>query len=309
MHITQLTTRTTADIEKQAQKVLRGLGNPEPPLDLPDVRELLQLDRAYYSISDDGALRETISRLKIAGFQILKRPTILADVVHKLSLKALYLPDRKRILLDSALPVLKHRWNEAHEIGHDVIPWHAGMILGDTELTLTPACHAQMEAEANYAAGQMLFLGDRFRKEARDRIPSIAAIRELKVVFANTWTSTLWRFVEQGHPEVPMVALVTGHPHVTRRDREFDPATPCKYCISSSSLVRRFGTPSELSLFDQVVSYCGAQRGGSLGEEDILLTDINGASHVFHFETFFNTHQALTLGVYYRPAAVITMSR
>lgn len=302
MHITQLTTRTAADIEKQAQKVLRGLGNPEPPLDLADVRELLQLDRAYYSVSDDGALRETISRLKVAGLQILKRPTILADVVSKLSLKALYLPDRKRILLDSTLPVLKHRWNEAHEMGHDIIPWHAGMMLGDTELTLAPSCHAQMEAEANYAAGQMIFLGDRFRNEACDRSPSIAAVRELKVIFGNTLTSTLWRFVEQGHPELPMVALVTGHPHVERRDQEFDPAAPCKYCISSSSFVRRFGTPSELPLFDHVVSYCGAQKGGLLGEEDILLTDRGGDLHLFHFETFFNTHQALTLGAYRHPA-------
>jgi hypothetical protein len=47
--------------------------------------------------------------------------------------EALYLPNRKRILLDNDLPPLKHRWNDAHEIGHDIIPWHAGMMLGDSE--------------------------------------------------------------------------------------------------------------------------------------------------------------------------------
>jgi Zn-dependent peptidase ImmA (M78 family) len=308
VHIIQLTTRTAADIEKQAQKVLRGLGNPEPPLDLRDVRDLLQLDRAYYSVSDDGALRETISRLKVAGLQILKRPTILADAVRKLSLTALYLPDRKRILLDSSLPVLKHRWNEAHEIGHDVIPWHAGMMLGDTELTLTPSCHAQMEAEANYAAGQILFLGDRFRREASDRVPSITTVRSLKKIFGNTWTSTLWRFVEQAHPDLPMVALVSGHPHVARREADFDPAAPCKYCVQSASFLHRFGLQNERTLFDHVVSYCGAQKGGSLGEDDILLIDRNGVGHIFHFETFFNTHQALTLGVYSRPHSVVIVA-
>jgi hypothetical protein len=137
--VAQLSTRTAADIEKQVQKILRGLGNPEPPLDLRVVRELLRLDRVYYSVSDDGALRETVSRMKVAGTQILERPTLLLDAVRKLSLRALYLPDRKRILLDSSLPALKHRWNEAHEIGHDVIPWHAGMMLGDNEFTLTLA--------------------------------------------------------------------------------------------------------------------------------------------------------------------------
>lgn len=38
---------TATDIESQVNKVLRGLGNPEPPLNLDDVRELLRLDRGY----------------------------------------------------------------------------------------------------------------------------------------------------------------------------------------------------------------------------------------------------------------------
>jgi hypothetical protein len=272
-------------------------------LDLGAVRELLRLDRAYYSATDDGVLRETISRLRVAGLQVLKRPTILADAVRKLSLKALYLPDQKRILLDESLPVLKHRWNEAHEIGHDVIPWHAGMMLGDTELTLAPACHAKMEAEANYAAGQILFLRDRFQSEARDYVPSITAVGKLKTVFGNTWTSTLWRFVEQAHPSVPMVAMVTGHPHLLRRAEDFDPTQPSKYCVSSPSFLDRFGTLSERALFRHVASYCGSQSGGMLGEAEITLKDRNGDEHVFHFETFFNTHQALTLAVYRRPVS------
>jgi hypothetical protein len=92
--------RTIADIDGQVDKVLRGLGNPEPPVDLRVVRDLLKLDRGYYSTSDDSLLRETFSRLKVAGLQVLLRPTILRDAVRSLSLKALYLPDQKRILLD-----------------------------------------------------------------------------------------------------------------------------------------------------------------------------------------------------------------
>ena len=47
--------------------------------------------------------------------------TILKEVIGKLGLKALLLPDRRRILLDSETPDLKQRWSEAHEIGHDLI--------------------------------------------------------------------------------------------------------------------------------------------------------------------------------------------
>jgi hypothetical protein len=292
--------RTIADVDGQVAKVLRGLGNPEPPVDLRLVRELLKLDRGYYSTTDDSLLRETFSRIRVAGIQVLKRPTILRDAVRTLSLKALYLPDQKRILLDQDLPVLKHRWNEAHEIGHDVIPWHAGMMLGDTEQTLTPACHQIMEAEANYAAGQLLFLADRFVAEATASAPSLAFVKSLSSGFGNTMTSTLWRFVEQAHGGRPIVALVTGHPHPTRRKAEFDPANPCRYCVESSPFRQRFGVLQEIDLFAAIVGYCGAQRGGSLGRSELLLPDVNGDRHVFEFETFFNRHEALTLGLWSR---------
>ncbi len=293
--------RTVADIDGQVVKVLRGLGKPEPPIDLRLVRDLLKLDRGYYSTTDDSLLRETFSRMKVAGLQVLLRPTILGDAVRTLSLKALYLPDQKRILLDKDLPPLKHRWNEAHEVGHDIIPWHAGMMLGDTEQTLTPACHEIMEAEANYAAGQLLFLADRFATEAMDSTPSLNLVRSLSKGFGNTMTSTLWRFVEQAHGGRPIVALVTGHPHLNRRKADFDAANPCRYCVESPPFRERFGTLKETDLFTVIVGYCGAQSGGSLGRSEVVLSDSNGEPHVFSFETFFNRHEALTLGHWLRP--------
>lgn len=295
--------RTVADIDGQVAKVLKGLGNPEPPIDLRVVRDLLQLDRGYYSTTDDSLLRETFSRMKVAGLQVLRRPTLLGDAVRSLSLKALYLPDQKRILLDKDLPPLKHRWNEAHEIGHDIIPWHAGMMLGDTEQTLTPTCHEIMETEANYAAGQLLFLGGRFVAEAGASAPGLDLVRDLSKTFGNTMTSTLWRFVEQAHGGRPIVALVTGHPHPARRKADFDAANPCRYCVESPSFRERFGGLTETDLFALLVGYCGAQRGGCLGQSELVLPDRNGEPHLFGFETFFNSHEALTLGLWLRPHA------
>jgi hypothetical protein len=62
-----LTPLEAGDLRAQAEKVLRGLGNPEPPIDLQSVYELLRLDRQFYSSTDDGAVREFVSRVKIAG--------------------------------------------------------------------------------------------------------------------------------------------------------------------------------------------------------------------------------------------------
>ena len=297
--------RTIYDIDDQVAKILRGLGNPAPPLDLRIVRELLRLDRAFYSTTDAGMLRETFSRLKVAGIQVLKRPTLLADAVRTLSLKALYLPDQKRILLDKDLPPLKHRWNEAHEIGHDIIPWHEGMMLGDTAETLTPTCHEIMEAEANYAAGQMLFLGSRFVEEATSEAPSLDLVRRLGGAYGNTITSTLWRLAEQASAGRPMVAMVSGHPHRARRKADFDPSSPCRYFIESPEFRARFGAMTEQQLFSIAAGYCGSQSGGLLGQDDVILIDTNGDRHIFLFETFFNRYEALTLGIWSRAHAPI----
>jgi hypothetical protein len=178
-----LSAASSHDIEAQVRKILKGLGEPEPPFDLSEARELLRLDRQYYSSKDDSILREKISRLTVAGKQLLARPKLLLEVVRKLDLRALFLPDQRRILLDSDVPQLKHRWNESHEIAHSIIPWHQGM-MGDHDLTLTPACHDQLEAEANYGAGQLLFLGSRFEAEARDMSVTLDSVLRLSESFS-----------------------------------------------------------------------------------------------------------------------------
>jgi hypothetical protein len=295
MHNIHLSNATATDIDRQVEKVLRGLGNPEPPLRLDDVRELLRLDRAYYSSTDDSFLRETISKMTIASKQVLERPSLLIDVVKKFDLRALFLPDRRRILLDNAQPTPKQRWNEAHEIGHSLVPWHADLMLGDHEQSLAPACHAQIEAEANYAAGQLLFLQSRFVDASSDTAPSLDAVRELKVNFGNTYTTTFWRYVESAHPGVPMIGMIGGHP---RRRLAAGQNSLFRYVIESPTFRAMFQVPTIDQLQGIVRNYCGNQRGGSLGSAEFPVPDRNGDSHIFRFESFFNSYDCLTLGVY-----------
>lgn len=289
----------TADLRALVGKVLRGLGSSEPPLDLRDVRELLRLDRQYYSSTDDSTVREFVSKVKIAGTQILARPTILLDVIRKASLSALWVPDRKRILIDRDTPELKHRWYEAHEIGHSLPAWHGEFLYGDSETTLSPMCHEQLEAEANYAAGQLLFLGGRFAVEALDDAPTLASVRALAKRFGNTITSTLWRYVEEAHDGRPMVGIV--NPRALLGDATASaPQAPSRYCIESPAFRTRFDY-GEPQLLAAVSTYAMHRRGGPLGEAEIVLLDRNGDGHVFRFESFSNGHSTLTLAVRARP--------
>ena len=284
------------DIQNQVSKVLRGLGNPEPPLRLDDVRELLRLDRQYYKSTDDGVLREFVSRMQIAGKQVLSRPMLVIDAIRKWDLSALWVPDQKRIFIDSDKPKLKWRWHEAHEIGHSIIPWHASFLHGDDQATLRYSCHETIEAEANYAAGQLTFLQNRFVEEARSvAVPSIEKIKELATRYGNTVTSTFWRFVEESQDQ-PMVGLITDHPH--RLADDFNPFQPCKHFIQSPKFRSQFRHVGEVNLFAQVAGYCGRQRGGMLGTAEIQLMDDNGNNHAFEFQSFSNTFEVLTLGVH-----------
>lgn len=108
------------DIRKIVDRLLRDLGNPEPPLDLAQVRALFELNLRYYSTADPGFLQEVTHHLSMAGRQLLKEPTRLFDAVRKSGLTALWLPKSKSILIDQAVPKPKHRWMEGHEIGHSL---------------------------------------------------------------------------------------------------------------------------------------------------------------------------------------------
>lgn len=81
-----LSDKTARDIDERVERVLRGLGDPEPPLRLEDLRELLNLDRKFYTADDPGVVREVISRIRVAGIQLYKRPTLLIDAIKKSSL-------------------------------------------------------------------------------------------------------------------------------------------------------------------------------------------------------------------------------
>ena len=272
--------RTARDIDLQIAKILRGLGSPKPPLELADVFELLKLDRQYYSSQDDGALKEFVSKAVIAGKQIAMRPMLLIDAIRKWDVKALYVPDRRRVLIDSSQHKLKWRWSEAHEVVHSIIDWHQLLLHGDNVSTLSPDCHAKLETEANYGAGRLLFFQGEFDQFVQSGPPVFALVESAHRRFKNTLTSCLWRLVES--VSIPALGMVSQHPHYPAAS--FDPEQPCRYFIRSRSFEERFAGLSEVECFDIVRNYCSWKKRGPMGKEEIILRDDCGDEHVFLFE-------------------------
>lgn len=292
-----LDVRTTRDIDTVVAKILRGLGNPEPPLNLDEVRALQKLDRQYYSSVEDGALREYISKAYIGAKQIFLRPTLILDIVRKRSLKALYLPDRKRILIDSSEPELKWRWNEAHEIIHSGVPWHQEAMFGDTELTLSLSCHEQIEAQANFGAGRLLFFQDQLRDFMSLSRPNFALVQAINKRYGNTLTSSLWRMVEA--LDVPALGMV-GPPPWEPVDHG---AAPCRYFIRSATFIEQFSTVTESQACSVLRACSTRRRGGPIADDDVELIDDCGQKRLFHLDSFFNRHEVLTVLVHKHPVS------
>jgi len=258
---------------------------------LEEVRELLSLDRAYYSSSDDGILREAVHRLILAGKQVIRQPHRLLDVVRKMDLKAVWVPERKQILLDSDLPTAKQRWAEGHEIGHGVLPWHQVVMHGDQVRTLSPGCAWRIEEEANYAAGRLLFLRDDFHERLRAGAFEIAHVRALAKLFGNSITSTLWRAVEEA--DFPAFALVSQHPRKNVSEK------PVRHFVRSRVFAERFPSISAMRVFQAATGYC-RNGNGPLGREEIGFDAADLTTHEFSIETFHNGYESLTLGAHVR---------
>jgi hypothetical protein len=93
-----------------------------------------------------------------ARSSFFERPTRIWEAIKTANLKALWIPEQKRILVDDDLHAMKKRWSFAHEIGHSILDWHRDFTFGDDQLTLVEGYHIDLEAEANYATGRLLFL-------------------------------------------------------------------------------------------------------------------------------------------------------
>ena len=277
---------TRREIERIAAETLRDAGLTEPPLSVERLLEHVQLHRDYYDLSDPGFLDRAKHKLHVHGRK-------LVEIVNKVRLKAVLLFDESRICIDNDLPKIKHPWASCHETGHRILRWHTPFFFGDTAETLDPAYQADLEDEANYAAGRLLFLGDRFSRDARDVPATVEGLKLLAKRYAASLTTTLRRYVEEG-PEIAMAMLVStpswaqrpsGQPH---RWRHFVP---------SPTFAKLFPEVSAEALRVLVDEHAKHRRGGTVADFEFALLDARSERHEVRAWSFNNQHYLLTLVV------------
>jgi hypothetical protein len=122
-----------------------------------------------------GVLPTPLEALHGLAGVALERLPVGAPLRERL-LGALWFEERA-LFVRAGQPAARRRFTEAHEIAHLLCPWHAAALRLDTADELS-ALAAGLEAEANFGAGQLIFQGDRFAREAA------AGERSLRTPFA-----------------------------------------------------------------------------------------------------------------------------
>jgi Zn-dependent peptidase ImmA (M78 family) len=284
------------EIRAQVDRILKDLGRPEPPLVLADVRALLSLDLQYYSRADPGLIAELTHRFNLLAKK--KLPDLgnhLISALAKSRLCAFWVPESSRILIDSEVPTPKHRWIEAHEITHSITKWHKDFLLGDNAKTLDPACHAIIEAEANYGAGRILFLQDQFSLEARSLPLSFTSIIDLSKRYKNSIVSTFWRTVEERDPEQAVFGVISIHP-LYPSVGEHDGPRPWRYFIRSPAFLTQFSSVSADDVFAVVKQEATCRRVGPVFSADHVFTNAIGDDWEYRILSHSTGHALLTLG-------------
>lgn len=147
-------------------------------------------------------------------------------------LGAIWLEERV-LFVDERQSSARRRFTEAHELAHLLCPWHAAVLRVDTADELFGELARGLEAEANYGAGQLLFQGPAFAREARRHERSLRTPFALAAAYGASRHAAAHHYVE-GHPE-PLALLVAG------RWPGRDGCLPIWRSVESRSFLRRFG--------------------------------------------------------------------
>ncbi len=277
---------TKNKIDHVVEKTLKEAGMREPPFQLENLLDHLELDREFYDLEDPILLRQLWHKVKIQG-------KVLAKIKKTIKLAALWLPDigRERILVDQKLPPPKKKWASFHDITHSLLEWHRPFFLGDTAQTLDPDFQEALEADANYGASSLMFGGAIFTRDALDTNIEWKSIETLKKTYKTSYVTTLRRFVKHSH-NTPMALMVSTPFWKTMPD---DQSHRCRHFIKSNLFEVQFAVITKDLLLNIIDTNTTKHQGGPVGNYSLDLVDINGDLHEFYAESFFNRHYILTL--------------
>ena len=189
------------------------------------------------------------------------------------------------------------RLTQAHEIGHQIIPWHQAAFQLDDEERLLGNTHDQLETEAYLAGGHLLFQGQRFLKHALDYHVSIGTPIALAPDYGASRHATM-RYYVLHHPDA--VALLVAGRYPNR-----DGSVPIWTSIESASFAAKFGNLADLMNGRLAITggtgqplgdIAGeAMRTAAVAAKNLAICDLRGDHRDFVAEAFYNQHNVFVM--------------
>lgn len=161
----------------------------------------------------------------------------------------------------------KRRFVQAHEISHQMFPWHRG-VYGylDDEKRLRPDVHDRYERQANQGAIEILAQGDALRREADDSLLTFGLIDELAGRYALSLQATARRVAEESKHEIALAICYRG-----RATGKLMP--PHLYCSKNFEERFRWQATSRAHSTDSPLTITA--RSGQVAEQ-IFAHDVHG---------------------------------
>jgi Zn-dependent peptidase ImmA (M78 family) len=226
-----------------------------------------------------------MSELEFIIEDVEKRPT---DIRAALSL------NDRLVAVQSNRSEKQTRFSVLHEVAHFVLPEHRDKLFIDNDETLSWWTRARLEQEANRVAADLLFQGQRFSKESRDRPLAIRTVLELAPKFGASYEAALRRFVE-GHV-VPCALVVYDKPALTSENDPEDELYKLQYTITSETFRRRFfarltAAPNRFTKSELYTP----KTWGDIVQDELVLDDDGNGNWRFETELFSNGYKIFQL--------------
>jgi hypothetical protein len=205
---------------------------------------------------------------------------------------------RERVaLVDRSQPEPRARLTEAHEIGHQIIPWHQAAFQLDDEERLLGRTRDQLEREAYLAGGHLIFQGEHFWGRALDYQVSIGTPVALAPEYGASLHAAI-RYYVLHHPD-PVAVLVAG------RYQNSAGSVPVWESVDSPSFLARFGILADRLAGHLIIAggegqplgdiVMKAMSGGEVAVKDVVIPDITGERCPFIAEAFYNGHNLFVM--------------
>jgi hypothetical protein len=112
--------------------------------------------------------------------------------------------EERAVFVRAGQSAARRRFTEAHEAAHLLCPWHEAALRLDTADELSTYAEG-LEAEANYGAGQLIFQGDRFARDAAAHERSLRTPFALADVYGASRHAAAYHYAESHAGAIALV--------------------------------------------------------------------------------------------------------